>query len=179
MSALERFKGAQQNHTAHAPPPNMGGGRGRFAGVKAADNRFPLLPEGEYELKVVETYLTQNPRSGEWYHADFEILASNVPAFGAGARASWLQGISGKAQSVGLPKIKRFCMAAAGVEDEGVYDANDPQGDLIDASCGIAVEGCEPNPLAGTRVYCSVTPGKPRPDGRSFPEYSFTPVPQE
>jgi hypothetical protein len=144
--------------------------------VKAADNRFPLLPVGEYRLKVLETYITRNPKSGEWYHADFEILESTAQGFGPGSKGSWLQGCSGKSESVGLPKIKRFAMACVGTEDEGVFDANDPQGDLIDASCGVAVEGLEPNPFAGCVVDCSVSPGKPRPDGRSFPEVSFIPV---
>jgi hypothetical protein len=169
MSALEKFNSQRTNTAAPAQ------GRGRFAGVKAADNRYPLLPVGEYELKVIETYVTQNPKSGEWYHADFEILSSNVQGFGQGQKGSWLQGISGKSQSVGLPKVKRFCMAAAGTEDEGAYDAQDPQGDLIDASCGLAVEGLEKNPLGGTVILCSVTPGKPRQDGRSLPEYALTP----
>jgi hypothetical protein len=185
MQALNRFRAAQNQAPAapaqgYAPPPVAAhagtpavAGRGRFAGVKAADNRYPLIPTGEFRLRVLETYVTRNPKTGEWYHADFEVIDSNVPEYGPGSKLSWLQGMSGKSEAVGLPKIKRFCMAAVGTEDEAAYDAQDPQGDLIDATCGIAVPGIESNPLAGAVVDCSATPGKTRQDGRSFSEYAF------
>src|SRR5688572_19836984 len=181
MTAMARFRAGQAAGAAARPAPvPQGPRRGRFAGVKASDARYPILSVGQYTLRVLETRLTENPKTGEWFHADLEILdSSNESAHPVGSKGTMIQGLSGKSASMGFPKVKRFVMTGVGLDDEAQYDAMDPNGDLIDVCTGIAVEGFEPNPLAGRLLYCDVTPGKPRPDGRVFDEFNFSVVPED
>lgn len=182
MNAMARFRAGQAagaapgGRTAAAAAPR----RGRFAGTKAADNRYPLPQVGSYRAVILETRQTTNPKTGEWYHVDFEIVDSNNPAHPVGSKVSYLQGFSGKSMTVGMPKIKRFVMAAVGTEDEGAYDAMDPNGDLIDCTTGVAIEGFPQNPLAGRLVDFDVAEAKRTQDGSDFfRDFSFYVVPEE
>lgn len=154
---------------ANAAPPRLFSG-----GTQAADNKFPLPQVGSYRLRVVETYVTSNPRSGGWFHADFEVVdTSNHEAHPIGSKVSYLQGFTGKSEAVGKPKIKRFCMVAVGCEEQAEYDAWDPQEDLPNAACGEANAFGE-QPLAGRILDAEVARGKDKPGGTDwFRDWSF------
>jgi hypothetical protein len=177
---MARFRAGQAAGAARPAPAPQGPRRGRFAGVKASDARYPITSVGQYTVRILETRLTENPKTGEWYHAEFEVLdSSNEAAHPVGSKTSMIQGLSGKSATMGFPKVKRFVMTAVGMDDEAVYDEMDPNGDLIDVTTGVAVEGFDPNPLQGRLLYLDVTPGKPRPDGRVFDEFNFSVVPED
>jgi hypothetical protein len=181
MSAMQRFRAGQAAGAQRAAAAPQGAPRrGRFAGTKASDARYPIAAVGQYTLRIIETRQTENPKTGEWYHVDFEVLDTSVPdVHPVGSKVTYLQGFSGKSMTVGMPKIKRFCMCAVGTDDEAEYDTMDPNGDLIDVTTGVAIEGYPANPLAGRIVYCDVTPGKPGKDGRVFDEFNFSVVPED
>lgn len=172
---------------ARVPQPAQAG---RYNGVKAATNKYPMPHPGDYLLQVIETYEKESEKSGMYFHADFEILESSQPLNPAGSKCTALQGTNpGKQFKVGGPKVKAFVMAAAGFDDEGAYNEFDPEGQFIDACNGVAnrvyTDGTPivSNPLAGRLVRSSVSMGNPvldkktqQPTGDFYREHSWQPV---
>ena len=144
---------------------------GRYSGVKAAAGRHPQPSPGRYRFKVLNTYETKNPRTGEWFHADLEVVFAESTGGEVinpvGSTITFLQGVSGPSAGAGLPRVKSFAMAAAGFDDEQAYNGFDPRGAFLDACSGVpgmTYEDGTPivsNPLGGRYVDCVVTLGKP------------------
>ncbi len=160
--------------------------RSKYSGVKASAGRYPFPAPGQYVLRVLKTYETKNPRTGEWYHADFEVVESNQPIHPAGSMVSYLQGISGKSESSGPPRVKSFVMAASGFDNEFDFDAMDNGGQFIDATAG-RTGGVFPdgspipaNPIDGQLVRVTVSDGNPVPNkpGQFYKEYAWEPIAQ-
>ncbi len=169
-----------------APAQTYAPGPSKYSGVKAAAGRYPFPAQGEYVLRVLKTYETKNPRSGEWYHADFEVVESNQPINPPKSMVSYLQGVSGKSETAGPPRVKAFVMAAAGFDNEHEFDAMDNGGQFIDATTG-RPGGTFPDgspipagPLDGQLVRCTVSDGKPvqNKPGQFYKEYAWEPIAQ-
>ncbi len=169
-----------------APSQTYAPGPSKYSGVKAAAGRYPLPAPGEYVLRVLKTYKTDNERTGEWYHADFEVVESNQPIHPSGCLVSYLQGTSGKSKTAGLPRVKAFVMASAGFDDEAAFDAMDNGGQFIDATEGrtdrVFPDGTpiQASPLTGMLVRVTVSDGKPVPTkpGQFYKEFAWEPIAQ-
>ncbi len=166
-------------------PPRAAAGKSKYSGVKAAAGKDPMPQPGEYVFRVVKTFETSNPRTGDWFHATLEVVESNQPMNPAGTTVSFLQGVSGKSLAAGGPRVKAFAMAAAGFTSEEDYDQMDPDGQFLDACAG--VEGrvypdgspIVSNPLAGRLVLARVSRGKDDGKGDFYREYSWAPVEED
>lgn len=157
----------------------------KYSGVKAAAGKDPMPQPGEYLFKILKTFETSNPRTGEWFHASLEVVESNQPMNPAGSVCSFLQGVSGKSLAAGGPRVKAFAMAAAGFDDEAAYDEMDPDGQFLDACAGVQgrtyPDGSPivENPLGARYVLARVTRGKDDGKGDFYREFSWSPVAEE
>lgn len=156
----------QGTGTAPAPRPTKASNAaqaGRYAGMRGAQARYPLLEELEADLEVLKTYESKNPKTGSWYHADFKILFSNEPPdskYATGKCCSYLKSVSEKAIETTGPMVVSFTVAAAGYENDDDFfadlDGRDEEhpkaNDLLDAASG-ANSPVKANPLEGCRVH--------------------------
>lgn len=169
---------------------------GRYSGIAANAGQYPQPSPGRYRFKVLKTYESKNPRTGEWFHGDLEVVFAestggdviNPP----GSTVTFLQGVGSRSASAGLPRVKSFTMASAGFDDESNYNAFDPRGAFLDAVSGVPGMVYEdgspivPNPLGGRYVDCVVTLGKPvvnkqtqQPTGEYYRNYNWSVVAEE
>lgn len=156
-----------------------------YGGHRARAGRMPqLTPHAEpYRVRMIKTYETMNPRSGEWFHAQFEVLGGgDANAHPPGSTAALLQSAKSTSISAGGPEVKAMTMAFMGLDEES-YDEFDPKGRFL----GGCVAGhlpsytspqgdkFEANPLADATALVTVSRGKPHPKipGEYFRYYTW------
>jgi hypothetical protein len=159
--------------------------KSRYAGVKAAAPRDPMPHVGEYRFRVLECEEGYNQGTDRHsFKAKCEIVMVDdvgEKSHAAGDVVQFMQLISGKSATAGLPRVKAFVMASAGYEDEDEFDAFDPDGEFIDATTGTANGYSEAElTIVGRLVDCKVTRGNALADGTDYyREYAWSVVPEE
>lgn len=152
--------------------------KSRYAGIKAAQPRDGMPHVGEYIFRVGLIEEGHNPGKGSDSHKKTLTIAdlddTGREHHTEGDNVMVVDIINGKGGPSGLGRVKAFTMAAAGYEDEDEFDAFDPDGEFIDASCA------EGGPLTDRLVACKVTRGNTTADGNDYYRvYAWSVVPEE
>lgn len=160
--------------------------KSRFGGVKASGDRVPLLPVGQYIVRITSNTVSDD--SGAEY---FKLMAEVVDVVKCPSgevnvgdeTLAVLLCLSGRAFKPGAARIKSLAIALSGCANEGEYDEMDPDGLFCEHILG---EGDgkdasdEPFPdVAGSLLDLTVRRGKEREDGDYFREWNFAAAVEE
>jgi hypothetical protein len=174
--AIPGFKKASVKPAAKPPARRAS----RYAGVKAAKPRDPLLDPGDWILRITSAEVTRESGAA-WFRATFEVVATDYEGATEGEARAYIQAIDGKSERVGLPKVKAFLIAASGHADEDAYDEWDPDAELLEA----VLDGVQNSKsddaaaLLGADVACTCRRGKERDDGDFYREHAWAAVESE
>jgi hypothetical protein len=166
------------NRTTTAKPQSRAS---RYAGIQAAAPRNPYPHVGQYVFEIVSCEEGHNPGKGvESFKVEFKVVDLDERAaahHAVGDVVFMSQRIAGSGSAVGLSRVKAFCMAVAGYDDEEAYDEFSPNGEFIDACVGAAnAYSADGNPAVGTQVACMVGRGNSIPDSDDYyREYAWAP----
>jgi hypothetical protein len=154
---------------------------GRYAGLRGAKPRYPLLSEFDGVLQCIKTYETANPRTGRWFHADFNVVSGGNETHKDGSQVTILQCVSENAIAVGGPIMISIIVALSGYEsDDEFFDEHGGDGEgseasrIIDAACGVKGlaldDGKElgENPFEGDKVCVNSYPSKLADNGTQY-----------
>ena len=130
--------------------------KGRFAGLRSAAPRYPLLPAGRHDdLELIKTSVTFNKKSGhESAHFDFKVHKSDT--LKTGDIYTVLQIINGKSNDVGPQKCMSYIVAATGFEDDDTFydQLGETADEILNAVLTGEDKGAGAHTLWGTHVAC-------------------------
>jgi hypothetical protein len=123
----------------------------RYAGVKSAADRMPILGEGEGVLRWLGTETGQHPKKhNTWVRVSFEIVdgdfkTAKLAPLKVGDQCVLIESVAGSGSATyGLERLKAMVVGFSGVESDDDYDTLDPDGEFMSA----ALEG-ESNDFSG------------------------------
>lgn len=153
--------------TAAASKPSAP--KSKYAGIQAEAPRPPILGLGTYRVGFVSAEEGVNPGKGNKVTHKTELTILEVhdgDAHKVGDVVAVLQPLSGGAAQYGAGRVKLMGMALLGFEDEAAFDAESPDGLLLELMVGNAVS--EKYSYEGAQAYVQVTRGKGMPDGTDY-----------
>lgn len=155
----------------------------RFAGVKAAGDRAPLLHAGRYRVRLTEN--TVSSESGNEYFKLFGEVQKVLeykgpegerPEEGTNALIA-LMCLSGKASRPTLSRVKRLAIVISGCANEAEFDEVDPDALLAEHILGEGDgkdgDGKDLPALEGMVLDVTVLRGKERDDGDYYRDHVF------
>lgn len=161
--------------TGKAPPPreikaSNAAPAGKYAGMRGAAPRFPMLEEFDGVLEFIKTYESKNPKTGAWFHADFVVIKNNdperYPKHLDGTKCTVLQCVSDKAIEVGGPIVVSIVVAGSGCASDDEFfenfdgrDEDHPDANVL-LDCASGASKKIENPLGGQKVKVSSYPTK-------------------
>lgn len=164
-----------------------------WSGMRPNEAQHPLIEDDNLLLEVLESFETENPRTGSWFHAHFKVLEcyDREPRFEPGDTVSILHGTSGKAYTAGGPRIISFVQGALGFDNNEDFKDAVPKlsesgrgtmSQLLNATVGERSGQKEfgKNPLAGRIVEVKGRKGKYDESKRvQYYEYTWIPADQK
>lgn len=113
-----RFQGTGQQRGGQQQqrrPPQAG--TGRFSGVRANAEQFPVPLPGNYFFQFLSNRVT-NGTGSEYYNATLLVLDSDNNSHPLGSKCTFLQGLSGDQFRMGAPRMLRLLMGMLGYTEE-------------------------------------------------------------
>ncbi len=145
-----------------------------FSGIESANitERGNPLGVGLYTLEVTKCINKHTFKQGDAFIVEFKVLSSTNEEHAVGTKASWYRSMQYRNSAHG--EIKAFTLALLGKDPQA--DAEEIQRDINPHIAKTLIAAVDQNAFKGQKVAAEVAMGAPNDEGKSYPQWRFSPI---